>query len=361
MKMHRLVAIVVLAILASSANAQDLSAPLPADAHVVRGQFPNGLQYIIRRNKKPEKRAELRLVVNAGSILEDDAQRGLAHFVEHMMFDGTKRFPKQDIVNYLERVGMRFGADLNAYTSFDETVYMLTIPTDTARLVNSALDILQDWASGATTFDAAELKKERGVVIEEWRTGRDASTRVQYRQFPVMLQGSKYALRVPIGTKENLESFADSLAVKFYRDWYRPDLMTVIAVGDFDPTQMEASIKQRFAAIPGPKAPRLREYATVPDHDQTLVSIETDKEYPLSSVQLLWLKPRDSVHTIADFRRTQKGGVAHGGMLATFADMFIPIAARVQAKADVGFAPHRPAVSTDNFAIELLCQTQRQS
>src|ERR1017187_9396906 len=149
--MRRLLLIVFLSSLASTARAQDLSAPLPADAHVVRGQFPNGLQYIIRRNKKPEKRAELRLVVNAGSILEDDAQRGLAHFVEHMMFDGTKRFPKQDIVNYLERVGMRFGADLNAYTSFDETVYMLTIPTDTARLVNSALDILQDWASGATT------------------------------------------------------------------------------------------------------------------------------------------------------------------------------------------------------------------
>ena len=139
------------------------------------------------------------------------------------------------------------------------------------------------------------MKKERGVVIEEWRTGRDASTRVQNRQFPVMLQGSKYALRVPIGTKENLESFPDSLAVKFYRDWYRPDLMTVIAVGDFDAAQMEASIKQRFAAIKGPAAPRTREYAAVPDHDQTLVSIETDKEYPLASVGLLWLKPRDSV------------------------------------------------------------------
>jgi len=319
--MRRLLLIVFLSSLASTASAQDLSAPLPADAHVVRGQFPNGLQYIIRRNKKPENRAELRLVVNAGSILEDDAQRGLAHFVEHMMFDGTKRFPKQDIVNYLERVGMRFGADLNAYTSFDETVYMLTIPTDTARLVNSALDILQDWASGAATFDAAELKKERGVVIEEWRTGRDASTRVQYRQFPVMLQGSKYALRVPIGTKENLESFADSLAMKFYRDWYRPDLMTVIAVGDFDPTQMEASIKQRFAAIPSPKAPRLREYAAVPDHDQTLVSIETDKEYPLSSVGLLWLKPRDSVHTIADFRRTLVSSFYDGMVNARFSEI----------------------------------------
>ena len=189
----RFLTLLAVASLASTARAQDFNAPLPVDPHIVRGVLPNGLHYIIRRNSKPEKRAELRLVVNAGSILEDDDQRGLAHFVEHMMFDGTKRFPKQDIVNFLERVGMRFGADLNAYTSFDETVYMLQIPTDTARLVNSALDILQDWASGATTFSPAEMKKERGVVIEEWRTGRDASARVQNRQFPVMLQGSKYA------------------------------------------------------------------------------------------------------------------------------------------------------------------------
>jgi len=319
--MHRFLSVLAVAALVSQAGAQDLGAPLPTDPHVVRGQLPNGIHYVIRRNLKPEKRAELRLVVNAGSILEDDDQRGLAHFVEHMMFDGTKRFPKKDLVNFLERVGMRFGADLNAYTSFDETVYMLTIPTDTARLVSSALDVLQDWASGSATFDAAELKKERGVVIEEWRTGRDASARVQNRQFPVMLQGSKYALRVPIGTKENLETFADSLAIKFYRDWYRPDLMTVIAVGDFDAAQMEASIRQRFAGIPMPAAPRAREYAAVPDHDQTLVSIETDKEYPLSSVGLLWLKARDSMRTVGDFKRSLVSSFYDGMVNARFAEI----------------------------------------
>jgi zinc protease len=319
--MHRFLTILAVFVLAGSARAQDLAAPLPVDARVVRGVMPNGMHFIIRTNRKPEHRAELRLVVNAGSILEDDSQRGLAHFVEHMMFDGTKRFPKKDLVNFIERVGMRFGADLNAYTSFDETVYMLTIPTDTAGLVNSALDILQDWASGAATFDAAELKKERGVVIEEWRTGRDASTRVQYRQFPVMLQGSKYALRIPIGTKENLETFPDTLARKFYRDWYRPDLMTVIAVGDFDATQMEASIRQRFAAIPMPAAPRVREYATVPDHDETLVSIETDKEYPLASVGLLWLRSRDSVRTVGDFRRSLVSNFYDGMVNARFSEM----------------------------------------
>ena len=319
--MKRILRIVALAAVASTAGAQNADTPLPTDAHVVRGQLPNGLHYIIRRNKKPEKCAELRLVVNAGSILESDAQRGVAHFVEHMMFDGTKRFPKQDIVNYVERVGMRFGADLNAYTSFDETVYMLQVPTDTARLLNTALDIIQDWASGATAFNPAEMKKERAVVIEEWRTGRDASTRVQNLQFPVMLQGSKYAERVPIGTRENLETFPDSLAVRFYRDWYRPDLMTVIAVGDFDAEQMEAAIKLRFAGIPMPAAPRKREYAAVPDHDQTLVSIETDKEYPQSSVDLLWLKPRDTVRTVGDFRRTLVSQFYDAMLNARFAEI----------------------------------------
>jgi len=312
-----------LAAFTSAAGAQkpNPDTPLPSDAHVVRGQLTNGLHYIIRRNKKPDKRAELRLVVNAGSVLESDAQRGVAHFVEHMMFDGTKRFPKKDIVNFLEHVGMRFGADLNAYTSFDETVYMLQVPTDTARLLNTALDIVQDWAGGATAFDPGEMKKERAVVIEEWRTGRDASTRIQNLQFPVMLQGSKYASRIPIGTKENLDTFPDSLAVRFYRDWYRPDLMTVIAVGDFDAEQMEAAIKQRFAGIPMPASPRTREYEGVPDHDQTLVSIETDKEYPQSSVDLLWLKPRDSIRTVGDFRRTLISQFYDVMLNARFAEM----------------------------------------
>ncbi len=284
------------------AQAPNLVMPLPSDTAVLRDQLPNGLHYLVRRNGKPEKRAELRLVVNAGSILEDDGQRGLAHFVEHMAFNGTRRFPKSAIVNYMERVGMRFGADLNAYTSFDETVYMLQVPTDTAKLVATALDILEDWAHDVS-FDGTEVRKERGVVIEEWRTGRGAQERVQNRQFPVLLRGSPYVLRIPIGTKENLETFADSLAVNFYRDWYRPDLMTVIAIGDFDAKDIETQIRSRFSGLANPASPRPRTYAAVPDHDETLVTIETDKESPISLVGLLWKKPHDSTHTIGDFRR----------------------------------------------------------
>ena len=256
-------------VLAPQAGAQAADAPLPFDSTVLRGRLPNGLRYLIRRNTLPEKRAELRLVVDAGSILEDEPQLGVAHFVEHMAFNGTRRFPKADLVNFLERIGVRFGPDLNAYTSFDETVYMLQIPTDTAAIVSKALDILEDWAHGLA-LDSTEIRKERGVVVEEWRSGRGAQMRMTYKQFPVILRGSKYATRLPIGTRENLQSFPDSVARAFYRDWYRPDLMTVVAVGDFDPKRMEADVRQRFARIPAVRKPRTREYAQVPGHEETL-------------------------------------------------------------------------------------------
>jgi zinc protease len=293
--------------LAPYANAQTADAPLPFDSTVLRGRLPNGLRYLVRRNTLPEKRAELRLVVDAGSILENDDQLGVAHFVEHMAFNGTRRFPKADLVNFLERSGVRFGPDLNAYTSFDETVYMLQVPTDTAAIVNKALDILEDWAHGLT-LDTTEIRKERGVVVEEWRSGRGAQMRMTYKQFPVILHGSKYATRLPIGTRENLETFPDSVARAFYRDWYRPDLMTVIAVGDFDPKRMEADIRRRFARIPAATKPRKREYAPVPGHEDTYVSIESDKEYPNASVSLVWFGEPRRVRTTAAFRRALVNG-----------------------------------------------------
>jgi zinc protease len=317
--LSRLAALLLFA-LPVAAQAPDLRAALPTDTSVHRGRLPNGLRYLIRRNTMPEKRAELRLVVNAGSILEDDSQRGLAHFVEHMAFNGTKRFPKADIVNFLERVGMRFGADLNASTSFDETIYQLQVPTDTAAILNTSLDILEDWAHDVS-FLPAEIAKERGVVIEEWRTGLSAETRVQNKQFPVMLKDSKYALRIPIGTKDNLETFPDSLLTKFYHDWYRPDLMTVIAVGDFDVGRMEAAIRDRFGRIPAAVKPKVRSYARVPDHAETLVSIETDKEYPSSSVALLWMKPTDSTRTVGDMRRQLVESIYDGLVNARFNEL----------------------------------------
>ncbi|HEV7556350.1 MAG TPA: insulinase family protein, partial [Kofleriaceae bacterium] len=169
--------------------------PTPLDPRITTGKLANGLTYYILPHKKPEQRAALWLAVNAGSVLEDDDQRGLAHFVEHMAFNGTKRFPKMDIVNYIEHTGMTFGADLNAYTNVDETVYQLTVPTDDQAVMLKGLDILRDWA-GDVTFDPVEVDKERGVVLEEWRLGRGANARIRDKQWPILFQGSRYADRL---------------------------------------------------------------------------------------------------------------------------------------------------------------------
>ncbi len=182
-----------------------LDAPIPIDPDVTIGTLDNGITYYVRTNGKPENRASLRLVVNAGSTVEDDHQQGLAHFVEHMAFNGTRNFAKQELVDYLEKIGMRFGADVNAFTSFDETVYMLEVPTDDDEILETGFQILEDWAHGVS-FEDEEIDKERGVVVEEWRLGRGASGRIRDRQFPVMFHGSRYAERLPIGDKGILET-----------------------------------------------------------------------------------------------------------------------------------------------------------
>ena len=305
MKASYLVGALVLATLTPhvSALAQTPDQTLPLDSQVVVGTLPNGLRYYIRRNTRPEKRAELRLAVNAGSVQEDDDQLGIAHLTEHLLFNGTRNFPKDEIIEFLQRAGMRFGADLNAYTSFDETVYMFEIPTDSAGLLEKGLQIMDDFAEGAELEDA-EIDKERGVVIEEWRTGRGASMRMLNQQLPVLFKGSKYAERLPIGTKENLESFPHDALKRYYRDWYRPDLMALVVVGDFDPKQVEAWVKQYFTDNRAPATPRPRPQANVPDHAETLVSIATDKEAPQTVVSVYYLKDPERLRTTADYRRS---------------------------------------------------------
>jgi len=285
----------------TAAAAQKLTAPLPVDPAVTIGTLPNGLRYYIRENHRPEKRAELRLVVNAGSVLEDSSQRGLAHVVEHMAFSGTKHFQKQALVDYLESTGVRFGADLNASTSFDETIYELTVPTDSAKLFDTGFEILADWSRGLT-FDSTELARERGVVIEEWRLGRGAAARMRDKQFPVIFSGSRYARRIPIGDKRTLETAPRAQVKRFYDDWYRPDLMAVVAVGDFDKAKIERMIKAQFANWPAKKAERPRTIFPVPDHDSTLVTIATDSEATRSTVAVYYLQPLQQQKTIGDFR-----------------------------------------------------------
>jgi zinc protease len=279
-----------------------LAEPLPSDSQVVIGTLENGLRYYIRVNNEPKARAELRLVVNAGSVLEDEDQRGLAHFVEHMAFNGTRNFEKHELVDYLESIGMRFGPDINAYTSFDETVYMLTVPTDSAGMVDRAFDILEDWAHGIT-FDSLEVEKERGVVIEEWRLGQGAGARMRDIQFPVLFRGSRYAERLPIGQKATLESFDHEVLKRYYRDWYRPDLMAVVAVGDFDPARIERLIRDHFGDIPPAAQPRERTEFDVPDHEQTLFSVATDPEATGSSVSIYQKTEPGDWATASDFRR----------------------------------------------------------
>jgi zinc protease len=281
---------------------QPVDGLLPFDPAVTVGVMQNGMHYYIRENRKPEKRAELRLVVNAGSVLEDEDQRGLAHMAEHMAFRGTKRFAGNEISSYLESVGMRYGPDINAYTSFDETVYMVTIPTDTAAIVDKGFQILSEWAHNIA-FEPSQVEKERPVVIEEWRLGQGAENRMQNRWFPVLFSESRYGVRLPIGEKKVLETYKPATLRRFYDTWYRPDLMAVVAVGDFDKRQIETLIKRYLGAIPPARDARPRTLFPVPGHDTALVSINTDKEATRSVIRLLYKQPRRSNTTTASYRQ----------------------------------------------------------
>ncbi len=280
---------------------QSLTTPIPFDPSVRTGRLANGLTYYIRKNAEPKNRAELRLVVRVGSILETDEQRGLAHFLEHMAFNGTKNFPKNELVNFLQSSGVRFGADLNAYTSFDETVYQLPVPTDSARVFERAMQILEDWAHNVT-LDSTEIEKERGVVLEERRLGRGAQQRLQDQTLPVVLNNSQYANRLPIGQESILTTFKKATLAGFYRRWYRPDLMAVVAVGDFDVPTVEAMIRQKFGRIPKAVSPVICPTYSVASQPGTKIVIATDPEQPYTVVVVINKRPERQERTIADFR-----------------------------------------------------------
>jgi zinc protease len=287
-----------------------LDQPLPVDPAVQIGTLPNGITYYIRKNGRPENRVALRLAVKAGSVLEDDDQRGLAHFLEHMNFNGSEHFKPGELVAYLESIGARFGADANAYTSFDETVYMLDVPTDKPGLVDKGLVALSDFAARATLSDA-EIEKERGVVLEEWRLGQGASSRIQRQQLPVLLHGSRYAERLPIGTPEVIRGFSPDRLRAFDRKWYRPDRMAVVAVGDVDPTAALAAIRAGFADIKGGGDEAPLPVYDIPPHPETLVSVATDPEARGSAVTLVFKHPRLVEKTVGDYRRSLVESLFH--------------------------------------------------
>lgn len=281
----------------------DYAMPIPFDGNVKTGKLKNGLTYYIKKNAKPEKKVDLRLVINAGSILEENDQQGLAHFMEHMCFNGTKRFPKNQLVDYLQSIGVKFGQHLNAYTSFDETVYFLPIPSDNPEKLEKGFQIIEDWAFN-TILSPEEIDKERGVVLEEYRLGLGASKRMMGRFMPKMMHNSQYAKRLPIGQKEILEGFKHESLIRFYKDWYRPNLMSVIIVGDIDVAEMEKKVLEHFSNYENPKKEKPRKIFDVPNHKETFVAIESDKEASSAQVQLMYKDkgvPKKTI-TISDFK-----------------------------------------------------------
>ena len=318
---------------------------------MVRGTLSNGLSYYIRHNEEPRDRAQIALVVKAGSVHEEEDQRGLAHFVEHMAFNGTERFAKQEIVEYLESIGSTFGADLNARTGFDDTVYWLEIPTDDPEITETAFQILSDWAY-AVTFEPVEVELERDVVLEEWRLGQGFSSRLQENLLPLLFGSSRYTDRSPIGLPEVIETAPVERLREFYERWYRPDLMAVVAVGDFDTELIETKVKQHFA--PPPEGEAYQERATaapstarprfdIPGHDAPRIEVFTDPESPGTQFVLIRKLATDTGKDLAAFRRKVVERLA-----------FMMLNARLFERAQIADPPYLQAGSGRSSYVELL-------
>jgi zinc protease len=305
---RRLVAIVfVTAALAGAAAAQELTAPLPLDPTITTGRLANGLVYFIRQNPRPGNRVLMRLAVRAGSNDEADDQRGLAHMLEHMAFNGSAKFKPGELVKYLESIGARFGPHVNAYTSYDETVYMLDVPTDRPGAVRRGFEALSDFAAGIT-MDPVEVNKERGVVIEEWRGRLGAGTRMQQPQIEgIFGPMSRYAQRLPIGTPESLKAFTVQRLRDFYRTSYRGNRMAVVVVGDIAPADIERLIRELFAAVPGGTG--ARPAYPIPPHTDTRFVTTSDPEAQGSSVSIIHKRPFRALISIADYRHSLVGGL----------------------------------------------------
>src|ERR1019366_4836414 len=286
---------------AASVASYALSQQMPIYPEALVGTLPNGLRYYVRANAKPAHRAELRLVVKAGSVLEDDDQQGLAHFVEHMEFEGTRHFPQQSIVDFLSSLGLSIGPDANAATSYDDTQYTLRVPTDVPGVLDRALLVLEDWAQGAT-FDQSGIDRERGIVLSEWRLHLDADERTQDKVLRSQLAGSKYADRLPIGDPDIIEHAQREPLLRFYHDWYRPDLMAVIVVGDVDRDAVATMIKEHFASLSAPSPERPRPTFDVPEHRGTRYAIVTDKEATATAVQISDLRPARNQGSVGGYR-----------------------------------------------------------
>lgn len=260
---------------------------LPTDSKVLVGKLPNGMTYYLRHNEEPKERASFYIIRNAGALLENDDQDGLAHFLEHMAFNGSKNFPGNSMIATLERHGISFGGNLNAYTTQDETVYNISsVPVKDEALIDTCLLVLHDWSYYLTLSDE-EIDEERGVITEEWRTRNNSSSRMRNQIMPVILKGSKYAERDVIGDLNVIQNFKPEVIREFYHKWYRTDLQAIAIVGDFDVAKMEQKIKDVFSSIPAIKNPEKRPFFEIPSHEETYYVLATDKEATSSGIQYM--------------------------------------------------------------------------
>ena len=335
----------------SSSNVQ-MDEVLPMDSDIRKAVLDNGLTYYIRHNTEPANRAILQLVVNAGSLQEDDDQLGLAHFLEHMLFNGTERFPKQALVDFFESIGMSFGSDINAYTSFNETVYYLEFPTDDEEIIRTAFQVLEDWAGYATISDE-EVDNERGIILEEERLAlQNAFGRLNEQMLPFRLGDSHYTNRLPIGDMDIIRNVPAETLRQFYRDWYRPDLMAVILVGDVDVTAMEEKIIEHFSDLPTPETPRPRLTYNVPDHTETRYLIFTDPEFPFTTAEVNFKQPSTELVTVADYRDVLSGHL-FSGMLNFRLQEIAREAESPFLGASVGWGPLVRGVNTFNVSTQI--------
>lgn len=322
--MKKLVLFLGLFLISFTAAFSQMQQELSIDPKIKYGQLSNGLTYYIRHNELPKERADFYIAQKVGSMQEEENQRGLAHFLEHMAFNGSKNFPGNGIIKYLETIGVKFGVNLNAYTSFDQTVYNISnVPVTKAGAIDSCLLILHDW-SNALLLEKDDIDKERGVIREEMRSRNHASFRQIEKLLPLVMPDSKYARRLPIGTEEVVMGFKPEELHDYYRKWYRPDLQGIIIVGDFDVDQMENKLKAAFADIPTPVNPAQRIYYDVAENEEPLVGVATDKESTRTLVEIDFKHkplPREARGTVQGLIINYLNGIASRIFSERFSDL----------------------------------------
>ena len=360
-EIRKLLLFALLVILAIPAAAKDDQKELPIDPSIRVGKLKNGLTYYIRHNNNPENTVNFYIAQKVGSIQEEEHQRGLAHFLEHMCFNGTEHFPGKSLINYLEGIGVKFGADLNAYTSIDETVYNINnVPVNVEGAIDSCLWILHDWADGLI-LDPEEIDKERGVIHEEWRGRNSAMMRMQERMLADIFPGNKYGTRLPIGIMEVVDSFPHKALREYYEKWYRPDLQGIIIVGDIDVDQVEKKIKKIFKRIKKAKKPAERIYYPVEDNEEVIFSQQIDKEQQNYILQLMYKHddaPREQRNTKEYIRENLKRSFAISMLNMRFSEIMTKENPPYM-RAGVGYGDFGTAQTKKAFTVMVACKAEQ--